>query len=83
MPSESAFVLFMMPRKPPRTMTNRQTSIASAKPFAGAMRKSESEAPVTSVVIPETMTVMTHTIASRMKMMENEVSIPLFFLPWA
>jgi predicted peroxiredoxin len=60
-------------------MTNRQTSMASAKPLAGAIRKSPRVAPVTSGVDPDRIIVMTATIASRMKMMEKDVSIFLFF----
>ena len=47
MPVARASVLFTMPRKPPRTMTKRQTSTASLKPLTDAMVKLPSVAPVT------------------------------------
>ena len=80
MPLSSAPVSVIMPRKPPRIITKRQTGNASAKPLTGAVKKSLNVAAVTASVVPETITVMTATIANRARRMVNDEGMPRFFL---
>ncbi len=81
MPLSRAPVSVIMPRKPPRIMTNRQTGSASAKPRTGAVKKSLRRAAVTAPPdVPETTTVITATIANRSRRMVNDEGMPRFFL---
>ena len=81
MPLSRAPVSVIIPRKPPRIITKRQTGRASAKPLIGAVQKSLRRAAVTAPPdVPETITVITATIASRARRMVNDEGIPRFFL---
>ena len=81
MPLSRAPVSVIIPRKPPKIITKRQTGRASAKPRIGAVQKSLRRAAVTAPPdVPETITVITATIASRARRMVNDEGIPRFFL---
>ena len=81
MPVSSAPVSVIMPRNPPRIITNRHTGSASAKPLTGAVKKSLNLAALTSPgAKPDTTTVTMATMASNRRRMVNDESMPRFFL---
>ena len=84
MPASSAPVSVMMPKKPPRIMTNRHTPMASWKPNTGAVSTWDRVAPWTpSTPLAAMMTVITASTTKIMSRIVNEDSGALFFLPFS
>ena len=85
MPASSAPVSVMMPRKPPKIITNRQTPMASWKPKTGAVRTCDKVAPSTPSTPQADMMTVTMARTTRMmsKMVNDDRLARFFFLPFS